>query len=64
MPKSDDCRLKLSFEQANALCRELVPIGDEALSYLARLMEAGFSAFLPRHEFIESFNLQSSDFGI
>lgn len=55
MPKSNAPRLRLSFEQADGLCRELVPIGDQALNYMARLSEAGFNAFLPRQEFIKSF---------
>src|ERR671925_472813 len=60
MAKSRDSRPKLSFEQANAICRSFVPIGDEIFNYMARLREAGFEAFLPRYEFIKSF-AQSSD---
>jgi hypothetical protein len=55
MPKPRDFRPTLSFEEANAICREFVPIGDEVFRYMAQLEEAGFKAFLPRHEFIESF---------
>jgi hypothetical protein len=53
--ESSDSRLKLSFAQANLLCRELVPIGDEAFNYMTGLVEAGFGAFLPWHKFVESF---------
>jgi hypothetical protein len=55
MVKPQDPRRKLSFEQANAICREFLPIGDRVLEYMARLTEATFEAFRPRHEFIESF---------
>ena len=48
-------RLKLSFQQANAICREFLPIGEQVFSYMAQLSKDGFQAFLPRSEFIESF---------
>jgi hypothetical protein len=52
---SNGSRLKLSFAQANALCLELVPIGDEAYHYATQLENAGFNASMPRRKFIESF---------
>src|SRR4051812_19068533 len=55
MAKRNEDRLQLSFNLANAICQEFLPIGDEAFSYMGRLTEAGFRAFLPRQEFIESF---------
>ena len=48
-------RPKLSFAQANAICREFVPVGDQVFDYMAHLREAGFGAFMPRHEFVGSF---------
>jgi len=48
-------RLKLSFNQANELCREFIPVADGVFNYTAELEKAGFKAFLPRHQFIESF---------
>jgi hypothetical protein len=64
MPQPRDPRLKLSFEQANAICREFLPVGDEVFSYTAQLRKAGFEAFLPRHEFIESFAETSEELEI
>ena len=55
MVKPREPRLKLSFGQATAICRELLPIGERVFHYMAQLREAGFQAFLPRHEYIESF---------
>jgi hypothetical protein len=55
MAQTRDSRPKLSFEDANAICREFVPIGDQVFDYMARLREAGFEAFIPRQCFIESF---------
>jgi hypothetical protein len=55
MTEPDESRLKLSFQQADAICREFLPIGDQVFDYMKRLREAGFEAFLPRQRFIESF---------
>lgn len=55
MAKPHDPRPKLSFQQANAICREFLPLGDRAFDYMARLREAGFEAFAPRHMYDESF---------
>jgi len=55
MVKRREPRLKLSFGQADAICREFLPIGDQAFDYMQRLRETGFEAFLPRHRFVESF---------
>jgi hypothetical protein len=52
---SNEVRVKLSFERANAICREFVTVADEAFNFMNQLKQAGFRAFLPRHEFIESF---------
>jgi hypothetical protein len=46
---------KLLFEQANAICLGLLPIGDALFEIMDRLQEAGFAAWLPYHEFFESF---------
>src|SRR4051794_28630076 len=45
----------LSFTQANAVCRELVPVGEPIFRYMDELQESGFSAFVPYHRFVESF---------
>src|SRR5579871_2215027 len=55
MAKGGHTRPKLSFTQANAICREFLPIGDQVFDTMKRLREADFKAFLPRHRFIESF---------
>jgi hypothetical protein len=55
MTDRSNARLRLTFEEANAICREFVPIGDQVFNYMTNLRAAGFHAFLPRHEFIESF---------
>lgn len=48
-------RPRLSFEQAAAVCREFVPIGDRAFDYMEQLQRVGFEAFLPFEAFIVSF---------
>lgn len=53
--RNDASRRRLSFEQANAICRRFVPIGDNLFTYIERLKEANFSAFVPYHEFLDSF---------
>jgi hypothetical protein len=61
MAKLQDPRPRLTFEQANALCREFLPIGDHVFDYMAELGKAGFEAFLPRHRFTESFALNREE---
>jgi hypothetical protein len=51
-----DCRPRLSFEQANEVCRRWVPIGGEVFDCMRQLAHAGFKAFLPRQKYIESFS--------
>jgi hypothetical protein len=48
-------RPKLSFDKANALCRNFLPIGDKIWEHMGRLQEAGYAAWQPYHRFIESF---------
>lgn len=55
MVDTAESRLRLSPEQARAVCREFVPIGDRVFDYMGQLREAGFRAFLPRHHFVEVF---------
>src|SRR4051812_42070167 len=55
MAKERDTRPRLSFAQANAICREFLSVGDQVFETMKRLREANFKAFLPRHRFIESF---------
>jgi hypothetical protein len=64
MVKRRENPLKLSFPQANAICREFLPIGDRVFDNMTRLQEAGFSAFLPRHHFIESFAANAEELEI
>jgi hypothetical protein len=64
MVKPQDPRPKLTFGQANAICREFLPIGDRIFDYMARLTEAAFEAFRPRHEFIESFATNPEELAI
>jgi hypothetical protein len=53
--RSRSTRPKLTFEQANAVCREFLPIGGGIFDYADELQKAGFSAFIPHYEFLESF---------
>jgi hypothetical protein len=46
---------KLSIQEADAICREFVPIGDEIFRYMDALKSGGFSAFVPNYEFGRSF---------
>lgn len=48
-------RPKLSFHQANTLCRKFVPIGEKVFQYMDQLEESGFAAFLPSSKFVDSF---------
>lgn len=48
-------RPKLSFDEANRLCRQFLPIGDKIYEYMERLEDARFGAFRPYHKFVESF---------
>jgi hypothetical protein len=64
MVEPREVRLKLPFQQANAICREFLPIGDQVFNYMMRLREAGFEAFLPRHRFIESFAANADELEI
>src|SRR6266567_3003216 len=51
----DVSRPKLSFDQAIAVCRQFLPIGDGSFDYMGQLQEAGFEAFLPFEDFTLSF---------
>jgi hypothetical protein len=55
MAKSPPTRPQLSFVQAMAMGREFIAIGDQIFDYMSQLRKAGFQAFQPRHEFVESF---------
>jgi hypothetical protein len=46
---------KLTFQQANAICQSFLPAGERILEYGRALRELGFEAWVPYHEFIESF---------
>jgi hypothetical protein len=46
---------KLTFEKAEAICRRLLPIGANIHAMMVELSDAGFNAFLPRKDFVESF---------
>lgn len=46
---------EVTFEQANAICRRLVPLGEMAIQTLDKLRDAGFSAFVKRDEFYAAF---------
>jgi hypothetical protein len=55
MTKSTDReRPKLSFEQANAVCGAFLPLGDALFAIMAKLRAAGFKAWVPYYEFMES----------
>ena len=46
----------------NTICREFLPIGDAVFGYMERLQQAGFVAWVPYHEFIESFDVAALKF--
>jgi hypothetical protein len=52
---------RLSFEQANAICRNWIALGDQADSYFETMLDLGFEAFRPRNTYIESFAANESE---
>ncbi len=52
---ADSSKPRLSFEQANAICRHWVVLGDQAHSHFEKMLGLGFEAFTPRNTYIESF---------
>src|SRR5436190_21142966 len=54
-PRSRSNRVKLTYETGMAICKRLFPICDRRESLSRQLQEDGFSAFLPREKFAESF---------
>jgi hypothetical protein len=62
--KRNDGRPRLSFEQANVICRSLVVVGDKALEHVAELRRRGFAAFVPRAKFVEAFAESSEELEI
>jgi hypothetical protein len=55
MQEEPASRPKLSFDQANVLCREFLQVGQAVFDYMDGLQRFGFSAFMPHHDFIQSF---------
>jgi hypothetical protein len=55
MSKDERSARKLSFARANAICRNIVGIGDHVFSYAEALKLSGFSAFEPHLRFVEGF---------
>lgn len=45
----------LTYRQADALCREFIPIGDQVFSIIDKLQQCKFGAFAPGLEFLTSF---------
>jgi hypothetical protein len=64
MQLGNDARAKLTFFQANTICRGFIPIADRAFECMDRLCEARFAAFMPRNEFVESFATSTEEFNI
>jgi hypothetical protein len=64
MPKPENSKQKLCFEQADEICRHWVAAGDEVFGYLERLKAAGFEAFVPRRSYVESFAEGPEDLAI
>lgn len=52
---------RLSFEQANAICRNWIALGDQADSYFETMIDWGFDAIRPRKIYIESFAADASE---
>jgi hypothetical protein len=48
-------RAILTFDQANTICRNFLPIGEALFDYMDALRGAGFSAFAPLQEFTQSY---------
>jgi hypothetical protein len=59
--QADGSKPRLSFEQANAICRNWIALGDQADSYFETMLDLGFEAFLPRKAYIESFAANESE---
>lgn len=59
--QADSSKPRLSFEQANAICRNWIALGDQADSYFEAMIDWGFEAFLPRKAYIESFAANASE---
>jgi hypothetical protein len=55
MQKETAANPKISFDQANMLCHEFLPIGEALFDYMDALQRAGFSAFMPHNELVQSF---------
>lgn len=51
----DNSKPKLSFKQANAICRNWIALGDEVHRCFEEMTRLGFEAFVPRNEYVESF---------
>src|SRR5579872_7264894 len=51
----DNSKPKLSFKQANAICRNWIALGDEVDRCFEEMIRLGFEAFVPRNEYVESF---------
>jgi hypothetical protein len=55
MTKDECSARKLCFSRANAICRNIVGIGDHVFSYAEALKLSGFSAFEPYLRFVDGF---------
>lgn len=59
--QADGSKPRLSFEQANAICRNWIALGDRADSYFETMINRGFDAITPRKIYIESFAADASE---
>jgi hypothetical protein len=59
--QADSSKPRLSFEQANAICRNWIALGDQADSYFETMIESGFEAITLRKAYIESFAANASE---
>jgi hypothetical protein len=46
---------RIEFGAANRICQGLLPLGEAACQFAFQLQDRGFCAYLPYHEFVESF---------
>src|ERR1700722_9630878 len=59
--RQNSSKPRLSFEQANAICRNWIALGDQADSYFETMIESGFEAITLRKAYIESFAANASE---
>jgi hypothetical protein len=57
----NNTEVEISFQKANAICQRLLPIGDHVFDCMDKLTQAGFVAWRPYYDFVESFAADADD---